>query len=384
MTNTQVTAAQLSAGQTLFTTGANERAVIKDINVVGAPLDLAFSINGTQVVATKAKATGVEIMDTSSALTVQAAATPLINKELFVNSNNGYEMTYGTNYISAEGVAVLPASSAQTLIAHPASGVGPTMICFGANGDFYYFNPNNNTLYRRAGGLTGTLSTVVSAVYLTKYDGSRYIFCFNQSNWYVVDTTTGTLATYTISEGVGASYSFAGAVNGYCLVAHASAYNGTTGYVYKADGNKWNWSNISDASGSGQRYFGALLKKTNGDYVFLHSNYTTPYWLAYNLGSNLEKSGTATGITAPTLSPSNYAGQANMFIQLPMANYAAYADSTKTLLYDADANAFTTVISGRPLNSYSPSYGSTVYLDQTLFSQQFGTPTIRVTGVLSA
>jgi hypothetical protein len=232
--------------QSLFTTNASTRYVIKDMEVADNSYPTAPSvvINNTKVASLSGSLTGTEIVDVNSTvnLTYDTSTAKYLNvNDITGSTSYASGITDGAVFLTPSGFT---ASSATLNTAVSMSSLtGPN--CIGAwllNGNFYYFSSDGNStqgFYRRAGGPNGTESTIYSNSYSPcVFDGVSKFFYLNGSNVYAYDTATSS-STYIGGFPTGTTYPLMMYSNGYLF--YSPSY---TGY------NQIYWINVNTTASS--------------------------------------------------------------------------------------------------------------------------------------
>jgi hypothetical protein len=232
--------------QTLFTTNASTRYVIKDMEVADNSYPTAPSVvvNNTKVATLSGSLTGTEIIDVNSSVNL----TYDTSTARYLNVN---DITGGTSYASGttDGAVFLTptgftANSATLNTAVSMSGLNSNVIgAWLLNGNFYYFISDGNStqgFYRRAGGPNGTQSTIYENSYSPcVFDGVSKFYYLNGSTVYMYDTATSS-SSYIGSFTTGTTYPLLMFSNGYLFFSPSY-----TGY------NVLYWLNVTTyASGS--------------------------------------------------------------------------------------------------------------------------------------
>ena len=191
--------------QTLFTTDANTRYVIKDVeldaNSYGSnPPSLL--INNTKVATLSGNLAGSEIVDVSSTVSIYAnAAGQYVNISTYDPGTpqfyNG--LANGVEFVGDGSLSAFP-DSMNSPTSVSLSGSSSARSFWNINGDFYYFYWDGNStaaLLKRPGGVTGSEVTICSNSYTpVAFDGVSKFYWVNPSaQLYVYDTATG-VASY--------------------------------------------------------------------------------------------------------------------------------------------------------------------------------------------
>lgn len=302
-----LTLTDLNAGVSIATAAANQQVVVKDVVVSGANCTLDLRV-GNHVVAKASmpnKLTGTEILSPGNSLVLKSNTRPLLT-ELYLGTYSGVTK-YSGKTLYSDSIEMPPeTSSLYTSMGLPYT---PYFSCIGANGDFYYSNLAKSstgagypTLYRKAGGFTGTQSTLIAnGVTSACYDGKRYIWVYNTTGqYYLVDTLNGSFSTISYKDTSGtalllSSYDpnsdSSSIIDGYLVLK--PNYSGSFYFVVElATGVTRSLTlNTGMVTGTSLRYYSAVGKNLAGDYVLIWTDSLSYGSAAYGIFyANLGKS----------------------------------------------------------------------------------------------
>ena len=205
--NAEITVADVAATGSIdiVTTDASTQFVVKDVKVNGLlPVSLTpilFS-NGFEIASLTSNASGSEIVDVSSTLSVKMYdAPPVFKQQNFSVVDNRSTTVLGVvnTFLNETAVVTSVSNSGTTESISPSlnSSNEITYIAVADNGDFFYTTHNNNQvgrLYKRAGGVNGTETLVYDPPY------GRFVFDGVDTFYYTTNNST-TLGRYNINTG---------------------------------------------------------------------------------------------------------------------------------------------------------------------------------------
>lgn len=275
---------ELRAGADIASTSATQTAVVRDVSVaIEKDVEFTLSTGGTSVAKFEGSATlsGSEIVPPSETLKIEADVSWLLNGVMTVSSTF-QEFTTATQFRPVTSPIVASAKAAPVSIVTQA--VTPDFACFDAIGNYYYSHPGQQTIYKRAGGINGT-QTSTTLGYTPVHDGSLYIYAVNGANQVKrYNTQTGVIDGSGLVSGYASSTAMTATIDGY--VAVRSTYSDVNNYIVNpATGTVLPIAGYS--SGSAQRYFIQIGKRSTGDYIVVQTNYTAPNITWKNIGPNL-------------------------------------------------------------------------------------------------
>ena len=197
--------------KTIFTTDANTKYVLKDIQVADSKFSVApkLLINEMPVANLGGNLSGSEIVDANSNVSLLEVGTPakLVNIGSLASSDGGsvfYELSTGPETLPELRATTTPNGGASTAVrAFSPEGYNGAIQWWKIGNDFYwyFFDSNSSTfLYRRAGGPNGTTEQIQSNSYRpVAYDESRYFYWFHSSNTFRrYDTQTNTATNISV------------------------------------------------------------------------------------------------------------------------------------------------------------------------------------------
>lgn len=382
---TNLSYTDIAAGVTIVGNTASESAVVRDV-VINNPSNRMLALMvGNSTVATvtgSARLTGTELVGGGTSLQLKIGAQPRFN-EFYSSARN----TTSFNKVRYPTLFDNDVFTAGTIVTYsnpltvPFSG-NPTFICFDANGNFYYAMHGTGTLYKRAGGVNGTQTSVTFGTAGYCYDGSRYIYAFGSGLVYTFDTQTGTATSIGCGVTLDPSYSYTSALDGwiYCRTQYDSSVNylvnPASGAYVAVPGR---------ASASAQAYFVGLGKDALGNYVVWQSNYTAPMLSWWNLGPNIAAPVVKQNGTIPSALEGNYAsssGTVNCVRQV--GNTAAFYITNGSTSYNYYFDINTKVISQIPISDGSAVFYGPAFVPAPSAVQansDFGAVAIRATGI---
>lgn len=374
---------ELVAGYPIVTNTASEQAVVKDVVITNPNTrSLTLSVGDTVVssVSTSAKLSGSEIVGASSTLNFKTETIPLFN--VIQEYDNITNYTVNVNPTVFSGDAFSTVSTSQTTVNYTTGLSGLTYFAvFAANGDFYYGN-NNNSIWRRAGGINGAETTITTTFGLAaSYDG-RYIYGFQQNNttsFIVVDTqNNGSVVTRTMSgfSGLNAPDQRANsaAMDGYVWF-HPNAGQGS----YLLNGATGTGKQLGGASTTAVRTFVGLGKNSFGDYYGLQTvsdAATSLRW--FNFGPSLENAylkATGNRVTNSLRDRDSV----NMFVKSPASDRYIFLITSTAYVFDLDNINTEYKFSG--VSFVSTDRAKILQVDATQANTDFGSVGIRATGV---
>lgn len=227
---------------TLFTTDASTRYVIKDIELADNTFSGSFGlvVDNTQVALVGGNVTGTEIIDVNSTvrLTFDTSVANYISVNYLSNSGQSYSnnVTAGAIFYTPSGFLSGSVTSNTSVSMSQLTNYSQVTGGWLLNGNFYYIYTDGNSqqaLYRRAGGITGTESTVYSNSYAPCcFDGVSKFYWVTGGQLYNYDTTTNS-SNYLGGFPGGTTYPMIVAVGGY--VFYSPSYTGYNAlYWYRA------------------------------------------------------------------------------------------------------------------------------------------------------
>jgi hypothetical protein len=255
---------------TLFTTDANTRYVIKDVELANNSFPGSFGlvINDTQVAAVGGSITGTEIIDVNSTvrLTYDTSIANYISVNYISNSGQLYSnnVTAGAVFYTPTGFVSNAATSSTSTSMTQLTNSGNIQGAWLLNGNFYYMYNDGNSqqaLYRRAGGITGTESIIygISSYSPCCFDGVSKFYWINSSGQlYDYDTVTGS-SNYRGGFPAGSTYPFLNFVGGY--VFYSPSY---TGY------NQIYWYRVSNGGTGSFGTDSSVYSSNNGTVGFFN------------------------------------------------------------------------------------------------------------------
>ena len=375
---------ELQTGVTIVTNNSTDQAVVKDVvltNPNSRTLQLAV---GNAVVAqtvSAARLAGSELLGSSNTLLLKTGSAALFNRLRYFDSTSSAYNDLMTTLFSTDSVPSSITGTESALSFGSTFSVPPYFAVFAANGDFYYSNNSSSALYRRAGGVAGSQTTITSRGHSCSFDG-RYIYSFNTTSGMAVTDTqnNGSVVQldYTGVPAVGAT-GISAAIDGYVWLKpsyNEQAYliNPTTGVGVALGG-------YIDANSA--RSFVGIGKTSTGDYVAIQTTSTanSVYW--WNFGPSLAApSIKANGGIAQSLG-ANANINSNNILRTPGSNQflllIAGGGSTNTL-FNVDTITAPTNFS---LSGFTPSSSAGKILSVTGSTADidFGTINVRATGI---
>lgn len=390
--NGSQTLATLTSGLAIVTNTGAQRALVKDIQIANtSAVPLNLSVGATTlfsgVTDTSLWLSGSEIIGASSALTLQQASVyALFNKIQSFRTGQSSVITAKTHFT---GIA-LPtqvAAVAQTTITSALT-VTPAFAFISAAGDLYYHSnaAATPTLYKRAGGINGTQTTVASFGSCVWGDGVRYIYGLTGTNTLkTLDTTTDIVTTATLSPvltaTVDTTYSHGAAMDGYCWVR--STYSDEGNLINAATGavQKGATVGFGRQSGTTSRQFVAMGKNTAGDYILIQMD-TNLYW--WNIGPTLSSAVVKASGNFTNPFPATITGNANLLFRAThIDNQILYIPTNTTHKFMAlDLTTMTAV--GQTLTGPTSTDLSNCFAlayDASLATADAPSVTVRATGV---
>lgn len=290
--NTIPWAGYTNNAQTLITTDASTRYVIKDVEIdsngYNSTLTPSLKINNTKVATLSGNLSGSEIMDINSTLSISLPDTSSTYFTLNgTYSNQAYQGLSTNNNADAyfSGSLAAPATSTNSLSSVSTFTNGATpKYCWTVGSDFYYFAFDGNSstaLYRRAGGPNGTETVIFSNSYSPIcFDGVSKFYCVLSGTLYSYNTVTNTATSLGINIGSGTTYPVLAYCNGFLFWFYtyssnsmqwyhiATGNNGTTSCANY--GSSVGWSVFYDSSASVGQYR-VIHLPNNGSYGTGHA-----------------------------------------------------------------------------------------------------------------
>ena len=325
------TLSELNAGVPIVVNSAGQTAVIKEVEIqtTGVPVGTEFYLDSsgwqlgdtliTESAATAADLTyqeGYEYIGESQTYSLKTDAQAVWN---------GYQSAYGS-YIKTTSTTNNSNGTGGTAFSgqYVRSGAGSNEFtlgnqvdvnAFGAaftvtpnlyfyhDGDFYYAAENQTTLYKRAGGVGGTQTTITGhGTHGWAYDGSRYVFTVQIStqNYTQYDLQTSSFLRQAVAVTLGATYNYsygaAAALDGFYFVR--ATHNSSIRVINPTDNST---QNTSGGNSNYQKLMFGVAKHTNGDYVigYRHSSYARIQ--IKNVGPNLTSLQSSIGTTVDNI-----------------------------------------------------------------------------------
>jgi hypothetical protein len=382
---------QLIAGVTVASTTASQQAVVKDVVLTNPnSRNLRLMVDGAVVAETSAatRFSGSELLGASESLVLTTGSIALLNRIRTFNSSSSFrDNLYPTQF--SEFSTMTATSNNENSISSDLA-TSPYFAVFAQNGDFYYSNNSNSSLYRRAGGVNGSQSTITSNGCACSFDG-RYIYSFREG-------TQSMSVTDTQNNG--------SVVTGNYTVATSGANTHTSANSAALDGYVWLKQEWSAGSGilinretrvgvqiggvgdpNNNRYFVGMGRNTAGDYFVLQTTSyisSSVYW--WNLGSSLAapsvKQSGGFSISGTERSDNNsnnmhrVPGSDKFLLIIPQAG-----SNIKVLDLDTIINnsAQTVSIGG----NIPESSGRFLSITESFANADFGLTSVRATGILT-
>ena len=395
--NTTSNYASLSTGVTIVSNSASEQAVVKDIELSN-PNGRTFNYTVGNVVAVSSsvsKLTGTELVGSSRSLVMTTPSKGVANGLLmFLSSSQDYYPSPFTTVFDTDTPASISSSTSNVALGTFLSTV-PYFICFGANGDFYYGNNNSGQLYRRAGGINGAETTVISpgSAGSVSFDG-RYItgFTINSTTMTTYDTLnnvllgSGSIAGWPGNTITGQSCS--AALEGYVVMRYDGS-NSSTAYIINAL--------TRTVVGS----FTASLNNSQRCNIALGKNSLGNYYVVLGAGGTLLRViGLGSNLSSPSISFFSFITSAaqgwnvgdnlnsNGYIRNPSAPRIIWGGLGQNNMGYIDLDSFITIQAGSlnlvpvyNLTGNVSNTAATFTLNSTQTSTDFGTIGIRATGI---
>jgi hypothetical protein len=402
---TNKTYAELTAGIPLVTTGAGERAVVKDVSVkFQTKAKAKLRVGNFEIASFDAKEAllaGSEIINPSSALSLLAddTAKVLYTGALTVQSSSGFrQRVIGA---SPGNVGTTPTTTSDgSSGGFNTGGNTPSMLCVAANGDVYYLphlGAGSETLYRRAGGPFGAETSFASFGRVGAFDG-RYIYGIRAggTSIKILDTQTATVVQTTTMTGLatpGDNTAIAAAIDGY--LCYRSQYNTTLVGVdlsgQPASASAFSIGSYSAGSSSSVRGGLAMAKNSAGKVVIFAGEYISGvqgYSVYLQTGSSFSSGQVVAKVNsistdAQTLGAADTSGyHANRLMRTPVPRYVMCFNNTDMFVLDADnytvvTNKFTGGAGAQSNYQYLPLF-TPAYADE-----DFGPVSVRATGILT-
>lgn len=386
--NDSPTYAELQAGKTLLTNAAGEAAVVRDVQVTATNrVALRLKVGATEVgrITGSGTLSGSEIVGADSSLTIDTPLRPIVNKVgFFPQSGSSAKMLRLPTRWSGGGALGGAAELSSTTIT--AATATAYFAAIGADGALYYANNSTSSaaLYKRAGGVAGTQTTVDAAFgHRVCWDGERYIYGVTDNSMILkrLDTTTGTVTSTTItglSASVSYNYAVVAACDGYLMLrpnngSNVSIVNATSGVA----------TNLGVTLLSSSQVFVGIYKTASGAYFGLATDSSTAI-RKYSFGASLSTP-EVKAIEILAIDGSTDAAQYNGLLpSAPGADTAILVDQSNTnskiTLIDLPSG---TVLSSAAAtttgNSSMTPYA--VPVDATLAVADFGSVAVRATGI---
>lgn len=421
---TGITYSALQSGVTLVTNAASEQAVVKDVEISnpgGNTLNLSVGDRTVATTSGTSVLSGTELIGASSSMVLSTPSLPLYNGSIGFSNSSGSPnsiLTYTAPTTVFSEVRGQSYTFADTGVASTQSfTTTPFWACFDASGNFWYSSYMSGPIYRRAGGMTGTQTQTTSGGLATCFDG-RYIYGFENGNtiMYVFDTTSATPTTAIFSSSVSGmstntfnTNSATAAGDGFVFVA---PNGGGDAYIIRPDrtaigiNSMTGWDNAT-RSGLG------VMKNSSGEYILFRSGFESggqnAYFRLANLGNDTTRFTTpasgsyiqAEGFqNLQITNSSNQFWTANTNFIQPILPTLTSAQSTigrfckftssQNSAYVIDSDSWNAGISNNTpyhwaLNWYgggrSKDSWTLLTVDQTRLTTDFGTVSVRATGI---
>ena len=311
------TLSELQTGVPIVVNTAGQTAVIKEveINTSGVPVGTEFYLDssGWQLgdkLTTDSTATAADLTYQEGFEYIGESQTYSLKTDL-VGVFNGYQSAYGS-YIKTSSITPNSNNTGGTAFSgqYVREGAGSNQFTIGTqtavndsgasftvtpnlwfyhDGDFYYAAETQSTLYKRAGGVGGTETTITGHGTLCwAYDGSRYVFTMTTGtqNYSQYDLQTSSFLRQAVTISIGSntvqSYCGGAALDGF-YYPRATASTGV--YVVDPTDNSAHYLGVGNTA-SEKTMFG-VAKHTNGDYIVASRGYnaSTPFYIR-NIGPN--------------------------------------------------------------------------------------------------
>jgi hypothetical protein len=377
------TLAEMQAGVTLVTNTASEQFVLKQLCVVNANSRRVFLKTGNYPLLKGilvGNYDGAELIGEGQAVSVETSDFGYFNKlTCFTNSSTLKQISHPTVFfdegsVGKVGVAVDTAYGVTLTVA-------PNFACFAANGDFFYANNSTTPLYRRAGGINGTQTTITCGPAVT-YDGERYIYSMTTAGvLYRYDTHTQTADTKTITlpETPDISIMHCSALDGWLLyrpnLNTVRIINYVSGVVYSAG--------PSISEGNTQRYSLALCKNSNGVYYVAVAASGSPVkFLYWSIGANPAAAAFGAVKQDSTLNVVNPWAAYNRFSVLPHMKAAmVIVEGNTTRVFNFDTFNWATITFTYSSGSGPAAAFMVLGVDVVKESDDWGTISARAVGI---
>lgn len=405
---TGLTYSDAKAGIAIATAAAGQQVVVKDVYVTGSSRSLTLQVNNNEVASLSAPArlSGSEIIGEGTSLTLRKPALPAFSS-LGIADNNSALTSYAGKTIFQGDTGLT--TSGRVLYQYPSFTYFPYFICQTKNGDIYYShlgksNGSYTALHRRAGGISGTQTDLISALNEACFDGSRYIYGLYSTNTLViVDTSTASASSQALTglDGKALSLNFSNnfcsmaAIDGFVFICPNGAANSlymietSTGKVITLDTTAW------DAiPNSSLKIHLGISKNASGEYILIRgvqcynqNNSTSNLFGALNFGKSLSL------VSAPTDLGRFDAGTIPLYgtygnLLIPILDGEAdilmgVGPTSSPQLFSINLSSLTITTYGTCYSNYAPICAFAV-LDKSKLNQDFGTFGIRATGILSS
>lgn len=377
------------AGYPILTNSATETAVIRDVQVTSTGTGTITFIDSPNTIFSttgSAKLTGTELIGNSSSVVAQNTSTALFNQIYTYSSDSSNPQQY-LNALPTAFTPYTPTSGGTSTVTQTqlSTSTNPRFTCFDANGNFYYKNDSSGTLYRRAGGVNGTQTTITAGTYQACFDG-RYIYSLDNYYGYRYDTTNGTNLYFSTPYPADPYYGSCFGIEGFLFAK--CTYNYSTILINCATGA---YANIGNSNMGGSPVGVAAAKSSAGNYIFIAGpGPSTPSSEVYvaTCGTNLAtivSSGSFTGTTALLGSElgQKLSNNQNQFTYLPNVNNTAIIGIGQSKLNYINFASGTPVVTNiTPTSTLGlTSQGTFVGLNQAQVISEFGTVSLRVTGI---
>lgn len=372
--NGSVTVADLVAGNgsgTLATTDANTQYVVKDVNLVSntfTGVTPTLTINNTQVASVASSLTGSEIMDVSSTLKAKLYSTaPTTQNQVFKYISQSPNWIYGsgTNYL-LNGTFASSGSSSNIPITNMSNlGSSTQYISFDNSGNFYYATWDGNSttnLYRRAGGINGSDTSIDTSSYAPKcFNGVDKYHWVGYANTNLYTYNINTNATTSVSCGTSSttSYPEISMINNGLICFQRGDSQPTSAWVMDpSTGTSTQITGLPSVSMSTYHNTRIYYNATTNRYtVWRRNNTTTIYWSTLN---------------DPLTLGSTYSGT---FTSGSFAQNGTLFESTNVIDVTSNTITYTYVDTGKTYkNTYTVTGGSTATLSSSLIVSLYTLP----------
>ena len=311
------TLSELNAGVPIVVNTAGQTAVIKEVEIqtTGVPVGTEFYLDSSgwqlgDTLTTESAGTavdltyqeGFEYIGESQTYSLKTDAQAVFNgyqsaygsyiktSSITPNSNGTGGTAFSSQYIRTGAGSNEFTIGAQTLVNDSGAAFTATpTLYFYHDGDFYYAMEGAGSLFKRAGGVGGTQTTITGhGTHCWAYDGGRYVFTMTNStqNYSQYDLQTSSFVRQAVTISIGANV-----VQGYCGGAALDGFYYPRGSwssgVYVVDPTDNSTHSLSLGNSSYEKTMFGVAKHTNGDYIVASRGYaaTTPFYFK-NIGPN--------------------------------------------------------------------------------------------------